>query len=149
MRAIGKLHRDIDEWTAAIARRGRAQRQVDEQLTQLGARLVRMFDKTGVDIRPELLVPAQQVMAQQVLFGLELPVQAHLIDAGAFHYRIDADISGALEIKEILGSVQDSCVCHRACGDLALRAFPANGHGFKPLSKMLCRTKMLPRSKRL
>ena len=127
MRAAGKFHRDIDERAAPIAGRGRARGQVDEQLPQLRARLAGMLGEAGIEIRPEFRVSAQQVLPQQILFGLELPVQAHLVDARALDHRVDAHVAGALEVKEIFRGVQDLRMRNRTRGDPALSRLMSGG----------------------
>jgi len=97
------------------------------QLPQLRARLAGMFGETGIEIGPKLRVSAQQVLPQQILLGLELPVQAHLVDARALDHRVDAHIAGTLEVKEIFRGIQDLRMRSRTRGDPALARLMFDG----------------------
>src|SRR5258707_10074613 len=135
MRAIGKFHGYIDKRTPAVADRGRARGEVSEKLPQLGTRLAGMLGKTGVEISPKRAVSPSQVMSQQILFGLELPVQAHLVDASALYNRVDADIARALEIKEILGGFTDFRVRDRPSDGPASPRLLLEAHGLLLVTK--------------
>jgi hypothetical protein len=74
---------------------------------------------------------------QKILFGFELPIQAHFVDAGALYHRIDPDVASALEIKQILGGVQDPRVRNRARGDPASSWLATDSHSVAHLKNEL------------
>ncbi|GAB4061815.1 hypothetical protein GCM10028811_27090 [Uliginosibacterium sediminicola] len=61
-----------------------------------------MLGEAGFKVSPEFLLAASEVMQQQGIFRLELPIQAHLVDACPFDDSINANRARTFTIKQLI-----------------------------------------------
>ncbi|OMP13191.1 hypothetical protein COLO4_02115, partial [Corchorus olitorius] len=69
-----------------------------------------MLGHAGVEVTPEALFAALEVRDDEIVLRLELPVEAHLVDAGLLHHGFYANSPHAFVVKQLTRRLEQAGV---------------------------------------